>query len=904
MSIMKIQKFRLIVKINLVIVLTISFILPNPYSISMFLTEAKVENTPEPFFHVNLIVPVDNPLRMHAVDLIAQELESIGISTDIYFISTTIPWYARGLSQEVDQFSEGGYDITTLNALAGIQDRRFGRHWTDSGIGIEQHFELFPGLGYNIGYWSPETGNDYYTYLAGESQDLLDALKSTRNRTLQKQFLTEWQKNVYDALPMISLPRFPERTYFVSNGLYGFDFAFTPFQSMETVWTDTSYTGTPNQVVIATDAELNPFNTIKDRDSTTLNFFSPVMDGLIGKTPSNMLVLPNETIRDSWMTTQFGTSERMDLYPRVASKFGNFSLDGTRYNITVRDDVYWHDGHLLDAWDIVFSFQSRLVPEVNYPERLTLRNIFGIDNKSESNGVYGINALDINNDSFFETITFNIEDNETAYLFESDILGLYLVPEHILGDPINHGFNASDFFVPEETWITPPIEWENHSYNTGNPLDHGGLKGPIGCGSLIFEEFIEENGTVRMKKFENIQWDNSSGNWVSNSTNDHFLIKTGRLDQMPLGFLVKSMDLNISLELMKTGEVNIIDWISYGNAYNFGDAKAQEIFDFLKEVSQATEFNIVQTSSAYTGFFSYMYFNPKFTTHTSLSSTDRPFNKKGVHHAISHIIPRELINEKLFEGFGQFSTIPGLSSELYGHITDNELISFKQSLEATDGTFPEVSTETALDSYDRQLALDWLATEGYDVTEWRDWVPKTLPAWVTNEAQQWDEKIQKGTSIEFKIDSLRDENQSQSWYWDAADVKLFEGDTIRITWLDDPDTQNKFSVEDYERIQYPISVSIGGKTLDSEHSKQFAFFILPLVTTNPFGQQESGLHSVQKHFASSYPLLNNWWGIDMLGDPDLFEVGGSANPGEEVHGRIVTYADWITKEDNVFNVTY
>ena len=208
---MKKPKFQLFAKLNLVIVITISFILPNPYSISMFLTEVKVENTPEPFFHVNLIVLVDNPLRMHAVDLIAQELECIGISTDIYFISTFVPWAARGLSQEVDQFSEGGYDITTLNALAGIQDRRFGRLWTDSGIGIEKHFELFPGLedGYNIGYWSPETGNDYYNYLAEESQGLLDALKSTRNRTLQKQFLTEWQKNVYDALPMISLPRFP-----------------------------------------------------------------------------------------------------------------------------------------------------------------------------------------------------------------------------------------------------------------------------------------------------------------------------------------------------------------------------------------------------------------------------------------------------------------------------------------------------------------------------------------------------------------------------------------------------------------------------------------------------------------------------------------------------------------------
>ncbi|MHA2203865.1 MAG: ABC transporter substrate-binding protein, partial [Candidatus Hodarchaeales archaeon] len=775
------SKLSLLLKICLIIALVLAGI---EVKQSTNESDTRASNDPpEPLFHVNMLIPAKawQPERLNCADLIAKELASIGISTDISVDSIGATWGARGL-ENVGQWSEGGYDIQ-IAGMQGLGDPRPLGSLMGDALYIAYGKESVSPNGYNIGYWSPELGKDYYNYRAAESEALLQSLISTWNRTEYKQNLMTWQKVWYDALPEIMIydPHF--HIYMSSHGLYGFDFGFIPFQSMETVWTDESYPSDQDQVIMATNAPLESFNTMLVGNYHQLCYFSPVMDGLVGKTPTQGLILPPGTDRDSWMTNQFGIPENLELYPRIATSLGKMSPDGFKYNISVRDDVYWHDGHRLDAWDVAFSFQAYL--EADYLDKVTIRELFGQDDKTQHHGVYAFEVKDLENDGFFETILFSFENNQTTYLFESDILGLFLVPEHILGDPINHGFDTTTGDFNTENWLVPLNKWGDHSYNTGNSSDLGGLKGPIGCGSLVFEQYNPNNATVILKKFENIQWANTTGEWVSNTTNDHFHMKTGKFDNMPTRVKIVSMDFLSAIEAIKTGDVNIID---AGGLYEFlDDNSLQETLSLLKTLKTDSSFRTINCPFTIHSGNQMMILNPKFTTSSQLGSADRPFNRKGVRHAISHIVPRELIFEEICGGLGRLGQVPYITDVTWGDLSDDEWIVYKQTLEATDGSFPEAAATTVLDSYDRQVALDWLETEGYNVTPWRDWTPPSTPTWVTNKAQQWHKDIRAGTKVEFIISSVRDENNTASWYWDLANVTLYQGDKISITWLEDPD---------------------------------------------------------------------------------------------------------------------
>ncbi|MHA1236547.1 MAG: PGF-CTERM sorting domain-containing protein, partial [Candidatus Hodarchaeales archaeon] len=49
-------------------------------------------------------------------------------------------------------------------------------------------------------------------------------------------------------------------------------------------------------------------------------------------------------------------------------------------------------------------------------------------------------------------------------------------------------------------------------------------------------------------------------------------------------------------------------------------------------------------------------------------------------------------------------------------------LAYKKTLAATDGSFPEADATTAYDEYSTDLAFDWLDSEGYDTTAWREFI--------------------------------------------------------------------------------------------------------------------------------------------------------------------------------------
>jgi len=644
------------------------------------------ENEPEYFFSVNIITPTGSPVRPLWIQIAITEFAKIGIGAELDLIS----WAAlgpRATNQEVDAYKDGGYDLVAFGMSLGGP---IGQPSTS--IQSVYGATAIPPNGFNVMYWNDNPTKHYMTYRAKESDDLIQTILSNFNLSEAKKQLVDWQKIWYDVMPNILVYNLYQ-VHAISSNLYGYDPVFCPLQSMPTMWGVDS-------VVLATNTGGDSFN-IKLATSVYDQYSAgPPMVGLIRFTPSKDLVLPLNTSRETWMITNFGTTEYLKMIPYIATTLGNFSADGLQYNITIRDDVFFHDGHQLDGWDIAFSVQAQLIPVLSSNYLSTRFREwwdewilpFGMDDKANHHGNYSIIIEDKENDGFCEHISFNFIKISPSFL--TDVLRFDILPEHILGDPVNHGFDGTGSFDPN-LWITPPSDWKSHSFNTGRPTDPGGLKGPIGAGPVIFKEYNTNTNEVILEKFDGIKWDNTTGTWVADPSLKFFEFVEGKWANMPTSAKIILASLDSALFDMKVGKVNLMDpLILISNIYD--------------ELQAASAIAPVLTPDS--GWQS-LYMNPKFE-----EGGIYHLNKKGVRHAISHIIPREEITDKLWNGLAipAYTPIPITS---WAAISETDLLAYKKTLIGTDGiTKPEHNATTAYDEYSIEVALEWMRSEGYDIT--------------------------------------------------------------------------------------------------------------------------------------------------------------------------------------------
>ncbi|MHA2225728.1 MAG: ABC transporter substrate-binding protein [Candidatus Hodarchaeales archaeon] len=163
-----------------------------------------------------------------------------------------------------------------------------------------------------------------------------------------------------------------------------------------------------------------------------------------------------------------------------------------------------------------------------------------------------------------------------------------------------------------------------------------------------------------------------------------------------------------------------------------------------------------------------MWFNPKYVNATQLSATDHPLNRKGVRHAISHIVPRENIVTNILSGSGLPAYTP-MPVNSWAAIPEDDMITFRKTVTASDGSKPEVNATTAYDEYSLDLAMYWLASEGYDMTPWGGHAPYpgavviTSPSTVTSSTDEITVNL-TGDAVHY-------------WYYIAG------VDTVNQTWI-------------------------------------------------------------------------------------------------------------------------
>ncbi|MHA2226821.1 MAG: ABC transporter substrate-binding protein [Candidatus Hodarchaeales archaeon] len=683
---------------------------------------------PDPLFSLTLVAPVSSVGSSPDGQLIEKQFPKIGIAAELDLIS----WSAAGprcMDAIVGPYDENGFDITILGLSLGVinPETLMLSIFHESGL---------PPNGFNLMYWANQSWA--MKYRAAESTALINDINVELNHTRARELLIDWQKVWYDAMPNVLIYNLYD-IHAISTGLYGYDpffsrynpyyFPFSPsgfpLDSLEDIWTTTDYPTINNEMVIlGVSKQADEFMNLLSTDDYDAYINGPILDSLVDLTPSAGIVLPESTNVTDWMITNYGTPNHLQLYPRMATSLGTWDATGTNYSLQIRDDVYWHDGHRFDAWDTVFSYQASLIPVMDTPLYSEHALIFGEDDPESFHGNYSFQVKDLDRDGFYETINFILENVHTP--FEKNILRMGNYPEHVLGDPITHGFTGWNettyrtsgwnfsgmIFDPITHWNVAPSDWVTHSFNTGNPADPGGYEGPLGTGSVVLYKNDLVGGWVELRKFEGIQWDNTTHQWntiVSGMDSEHYLVTEGKLIDMPTKARTVVKTVNSGVAAMKTGDINILD--------------PQLIMrNIVSELQVESTIQVVFNSNKK---WQAMWFNPQFTVTTPLGDADRPFDRKGVRHAISHIVPRDDIINSLLDGLAKPTYTP-ISVTSPAVISQNDLISYKQVLLATDGSTPEANATTAHDDYNIDTALAWMASEGYDMRPWGGSGPETF----------------------------------------------------------------------------------------------------------------------------------------------------------------------------------
>ncbi|MFX1539040.1 MAG: ABC transporter substrate-binding protein, partial [Promethearchaeota archaeon] len=418
------------------------------------LSIAMAQEAPTPLYKISLVAPTNNPARMQYAQLIEKELPKLGFQTELSLLSWYPLLYRMGAFDEVGTYAEGGMDMGLIGFNidptahpAGTCNSLFGR-------------ESVPPYGYNMVYWSDDnrSGNVdiYNTMKVTEAHEYLTKTLRETDPAILTDLFKEYQKIHYD-VQALSFVYTEYRLHPISKGLYGFDPLYYPITSCEDQWLTEDYPGSTDLVILANSATPNAFNTRIVRDVYNQYVAGPVQDALCGSTPSANVFLPEDIVKEDWMKERyhdvFGTSEHSELYPRVAKALGTFSTDKLTYTIEVRDDVYFHDGHQLDAWDVAFSYQTYIVPDVGAPGYSTMRVAWGDDDKAAKHGNYSFEVVDTNADNFYETIKFHFNDTFGPWV---DYVQAAIFPEHILGDPVTHGFDTNGDFDPDTLWQVMP----------------------------------------------------------------------------------------------------------------------------------------------------------------------------------------------------------------------------------------------------------------------------------------------------------------------------------------------------------------------------------------------------------------------------------------------------------------
>ena len=606
----------------LLVVLVMSLLSVMP----VFMVKRAAAADDEPLFKLVALCPNYSPPRRQWAQIIMNSYQNAGIDATVVFLPYS-DMNARiwGAPSELHGklFAEGGYDAYFLGHMWGKPFISPLLMW----MGYP-NTDYFPPNSYSVLYWD-----------SAEQRKLnviLDTWMSTTDSNVRDKAFNDWQKIVYDAeiiMPImyplevqVSNPEVKNIIAPVMPNIGGFEHLYGK-----------------TKVVYASSA-----------DWLTLNgAYSPgIHDALLIHTTTENLSTFKYT--DTVLTANYEN--------RLATSI-TANADATIWTVKLRENVKFHDGHVMDADDLVYSLYY-----VGHPSS-------GSDKSGQSKGYFGANPEFVWLNGTTTTLTDGAKDGGTITAVDSSTVTMAcvsscstLVPEHTTSP-------FAGFVYPKHVYEQFEIaSLASNTLNTGigsiTLADGTTWSGPMGTGPYKFVSYDVSTKTVTFEKFEDY-W-----NKAALEAAGEFVVEEWQFVQIK--------EKEPALAALKSGTVDIL-----GYYYQPQKEWAEGVF--------GNEWSEVQTWAA----LGYQVIGFNMQHPVWGTGVDTPVGKadsskaeeaaQNVRLALSHLIPRRLIIDSILGGAGVPGTVPHAPS----------MIGFDDSLPVRE--------------YDPELAKQYLAAAGYDV---------------------------------------------------------------------------------------------------------------------------------------------------------------------------------------------
>jgi len=368
------------------------------------LAEAKKDR----FFTITLICPIGNEPREKAAQIIARDLEKIGIGVNLRYMefASITPRYKMACKTGAT-FEEGGYDMYLVQSdLSANIDP----------AGIYRRFacdQVYPNGSNRTRYCNPEFDKIIYQALATPNDEERWAL------------CREAMAILYNDLPTIPLWR-PAQFYVVRSSVkFPPDLDLVYWQTYALRW---AYRDIPGKT--KEDMSLRERTLIYAQPSD-IDAFLPGYSGSSYSDRGVYYLVYDRLIHRLYPSLSRGPEEERRPRPALAESW-DVSEDGKTWIVHLRKDVTWHDGVPFTADDVVFTFNLITNPAAGYGSAKFIKE----------NGITWEKLDDY-------TVKFTCEKFNP--LFASEILDTPILPAHLLS-------------------TVPPEELARSEFNTGGKV--------------------------------------------------------------------------------------------------------------------------------------------------------------------------------------------------------------------------------------------------------------------------------------------------------------------------------------------------------------------------------------------------------------------------------------------------
>lgn len=430
------------------------------------LNEVKAQD--EWLFSVTIIAPGNaNMLRRQWGQIIANSLIQIGIDARVVYLGWASVYdrvFTPPLENVGKTYDDGGFDIQLIGYTPGT----------------------IPNLA-QLYYGSPEnfapTGNNYYLWNRTHANYLMDTYLTTTNLTERDLAAQELQSLLFDDLPASTIfyaanptainPDLGGPALGPSPGGDGWlYFNAQPNPEWLTGKTEVVYCSTGEIESLITLLSFAWYDTI-----INANIFSPL--------------------------TMAAPDLSTFALPCLLVDWTPYNND-FNWNWTVRTGVQWHDGHVFDADDVVYTLWAAMEPTTGTQKAGTYTTAFGNNvTFTFANGT----SWTVGNGTRVGTITALDAEHITISLPE-------LVPGKPYGFIDPYILNLENNVIPKHIFEKiAPADWTDSPFNTGEGtivvpgtpgmpgLDPETYNGPVGTGPYKWVDFNSVAQLIHLEKF-------------------------------------------------------------------------------------------------------------------------------------------------------------------------------------------------------------------------------------------------------------------------------------------------------------------------------------------------------------------------------------------------------------------